>query len=41
MAITNKTSGSGSERKVLEHAHRGAQIIIEYEPGLMGDDICS
>jgi AhpD family alkylhydroperoxidase len=36
MAISNKTKGSDSERKVLEHAHRGLQLITEYRPKLMG-----
>jgi AhpD family alkylhydroperoxidase len=31
-----KTKGSDSERKVLEHAHRGLQLITEYKPKLMG-----
>ena len=33
---SNKTKGSDSERKVLEHAHRGLQLITEYRPKLMG-----
>jgi AhpD family alkylhydroperoxidase len=28
--------GSDSERKVLEHAHRGLQLITEHKPRLMG-----
>jgi len=36
MATTKKTKGSDSERKVLEHAHRGLQLITEYKPKLMG-----
>jgi len=36
MAATKKTKGSDSERKVLEHAHRGLQLITEYKPKLMG-----
>jgi AhpD family alkylhydroperoxidase len=36
--VTNakKTKGSDSERKVLEHAHRGLQLMTEYRPKLMG-----
>jgi len=36
MANSKKTKGSDSERKVLEHAHRGLQMISEYRPKLMG-----
>ena len=36
MPPTKKTKGSDSERKVLEHAHRGLQLITEYRPKLMG-----
>lgn len=36
MATPKKTKGSDSERKVLEHAHRGLQLITEYRPKLMG-----
>jgi AhpD family alkylhydroperoxidase len=36
MTIPKKTKGSDSERKVLEHAHRGLQLITEYRPKLMG-----
>ncbi len=36
MTTSNKTKGSDSERKVLEHAHRGLQILSEYKPKLMG-----
>jgi AhpD family alkylhydroperoxidase len=36
MANSKKTKGSDSERKVLEHAHRGIQLITEYKPVLMG-----
>jgi AhpD family alkylhydroperoxidase len=28
--------GSDSERKILEHAHRGIQMLTEHKPGLMG-----
>ena len=36
MPSSKKTKGSDSERKVLEHAHRGLQLITEYKPKLMG-----
>lgn len=36
MANSKKTKGSDSERKVLEHAHRGMQLLSEYKPKLMG-----
>lgn len=36
MATSKKTKGSDSERKVLEHAHRGLQMLTEYKPKLMG-----
>jgi len=36
MNASKKTKGSDSERKVLEHAHRGLQLITEYRPKLMG-----
>jgi AhpD family alkylhydroperoxidase len=36
MNMTNKTKGSDSERKILEHAHRGLQLMAEYRPKLMG-----
>lgn len=36
MNQTKKTKGSDSERKVLEHAHRGMQLLTEYRPKLMG-----
>jgi len=36
MSSTKKTKGSDSERKVLEHAHRGIQMLTEYRPRLMG-----
>ncbi|NCN88905.1 MAG: carboxymuconolactone decarboxylase family protein [Gallionella sp.] len=36
MTTSAKTKGSDSERKVLEHAHRGLQLITEYRPKLMG-----
>lgn len=31
-----KPKGSDSERKVLEHAHRGLQLMSERQPKLMG-----
>lgn len=36
MSKTSPTKGSDSERKILEHAHRGMQLITEYRPKLMG-----
>jgi AhpD family alkylhydroperoxidase len=36
MTSSKKTKGSDSERKVLEHAHRGLQLITELRPKLMG-----
>ena len=36
MTNSKKTKGSDSERKILEHAHRGLQIITEHKPKLMG-----
>ena len=36
MNTKNKPKGSDSERKVLEHAHRGLQLMTEYRPKLMG-----
>ena len=36
MTTERKTKGSDSERKILEHAHRGLQILAEYKPKLMG-----
>lgn len=36
MSEKKKTRGSDSERKILEHAHRGIQLITEYKPKLMG-----
>lgn len=36
MTTLKKTKGSDSERKVLEHAHRGLQLLTEYKPKLMG-----
>lgn len=36
MPHTQPTKGSDSERKILEHAHRGLQLITEYKPKLMG-----
>ena len=39
MTTSNKTKGSDSERRILEHAHRGLQLITEYKPKLMGEAI--
>lgn len=36
MSGKKKTKGSDSERKILEHAHRGIQLLTEYKPKLMG-----
>lgn len=36
MTTGTHTKGSESERKVLEHAHRGLQLITEHKPKLMG-----
>jgi AhpD family alkylhydroperoxidase len=36
MANSKKTKGSDSERKILEHAHRGLQLYAEHRPKLMG-----
>jgi len=36
MTTHKKTKGSDSERKLLEHAHRGLQLLTEYKPKLMG-----
>ncbi len=36
MTDKKKTKGSDSERKVLEHAHRGLQLMAEFRPKLMG-----
>lgn len=36
MTTCKKTKGSDSERKILEHAHRGLQLITEHKPKLMG-----
>ena len=36
MTTQKKTKGSDSERKLLEHAHRGLQLLTEYKPKLMG-----
>lgn len=36
MPNTRKAKGSDSERKILEHAHRGIQILTEHKPKLMG-----
>ena len=34
--VKSKPKGSDSSRKVLEHAHRGLQLMAEYSPRLMG-----
>lgn len=34
--IKRRPKGSDSSRKVLEHAHRGLQLMAEYNPKLMG-----
>lgn len=31
-----KPKGSDSERKILEHAHRGMEMLAEHRPRLMG-----
>ncbi|NNM83149.1 MAG: carboxymuconolactone decarboxylase family protein [Burkholderiales bacterium] len=36
MAEKKKTKGSDSEKKILEHAHRGLQLFSEYNPKVMG-----
>jgi AhpD family alkylhydroperoxidase len=36
MAANKRTKGSDSERKILEHAHRGLQMFTERKPKLMG-----
>lgn len=36
MGQKKKTKGSDSERKIIEHAHRGLQLITEHKPKLMG-----
>ena len=36
MTTGKHPKGSDSERKVLEHAHRGLQLITEFKPKLMG-----
>ncbi|MDR3395427.1 MAG: carboxymuconolactone decarboxylase family protein [Parasulfuritortus sp.] len=33
---SKKPKGSDSERKILEHAHRGLQLLSEHKPKLMG-----
>lgn len=33
---STKPKGSDSERKILEHAHRGLQLLTEHKPKLMG-----
>lgn len=36
MTDIKKPKGSDSERKVLEHAHRGLELMSEHRPKLMG-----
>ncbi len=36
MEGTKKPKGSDSERKILEHAHRGMEMLAEHRPRLMG-----
>lgn len=36
MSVSKRTKGSDSERKILELAHRGLQLIAEHRPKLMG-----
>ena len=36
MTSKKMTKGSDSERKILEHAQRGLQLLTEYKPKLMG-----
>ena len=36
MGDGKKTKGSDSERKILEHAHRGLQLFSEFNPKVMG-----
>lgn len=36
MSDTKRTKGSDSEREMLEHAHRGIQLLTERKPALMG-----
>lgn len=36
MSSSKHPKGSDSERKILEHAHRGRQLITEHKPKLMG-----
>ena len=36
MAEKKKPKGSDSEKKILEHAHRGLQLFSEYNPKVMG-----
>ncbi len=36
MTSEHKPKGSDSEKKILEHAHRGLQLFSEYNPKVMG-----
>jgi AhpD family alkylhydroperoxidase len=36
MSEKRQPKGSDSERKILEHAHRGLQLLSEHKPKLMG-----
>ncbi len=36
MSSNKHPKGSDSERKILEHAHRGLELITEHKPKLMG-----
>lgn len=36
MSVSKRIKGSDSERKILELAHRGLQLIAEHRPKLMG-----
>ncbi len=36
MSTKRTPKGSDSERKILEHAHRGLQLLAEHKPKLMG-----
>ena len=36
MTTDKKPKGSDSEREILEHAHRGLQVLTEFRPKLMG-----
>lgn len=36
MTTEHEPKGSDSEKKILEHAHRGMQLFSEYSPKVMG-----